>query len=159
MTPLEKKTVTKAGELCSRDVVVAPRDMSVADAARLMRSYHVGTLVVCDEIEGKRGKPVGIVTDRDIVVAVVAPELRADVVTVGYIMERDLATAGEAQDVREVVEIMRHRGVRRLPIVDAGGRLVGVLAMDDVLKSLAEELTAVAQTLALGQIREEVRRA
>lgn len=79
-------------DLCTRKVVVTTRDTTVAVAAQIMRRQHVGTLVVCDEASGRRRIPVGVVTDRDIVVEVTAPELRADTITVGDIMGRQLVS-------------------------------------------------------------------
>lgn len=129
------------GEFCDREVVVASRDATVAEAAHLMRHHHVGTLVVCDPSSGERRSPVGIVTDRDIVIGVVAPGLRADTITVGDIMAGDLVTVRESQGVRQALELMRHKGVRRLPVLDHEGRLSGLVAIDDILEVLAEELT------------------
>jgi len=133
------------GEMCNREVVVASRDTSVTAAAQLMRQFHVGTLVVCDRINGDRRVPVGIVTDRDIVVEVVAPELRGDTITVGDIMAPELVTVRESDSVNQAIEVMRFRGVRRLPVVGEAGELVGIIAVDDLLGVLAEELVDISK--------------
>src|SRR4030095_9330688 len=101
-------------ELCTREVVVARRDTTVAAAAKLMRHHHVGTIVVCEQVNGGRRLPIGIVTDRDIVIEVVAPELDVKAITVGDIMGQGLITARETEGVLQALEIMRFNGGRRL---------------------------------------------
>jgi CBS domain-containing protein len=139
--------VANIRELCTREVVVATRDTSVAAAAKLMRHHHVGTIVVCDQPNGGKRIPLGIVTDRDIVVEVVAPELRAETIMVGDIMGRGLVTAQETEGV-----------LQALPIVRQDGHLVGIVSIDDLLGILAEELSEVAKIVARGQIHEAVSR-
>jgi CBS domain-containing protein len=141
------------GEICSREVVFARRGELVRDAARLMREHHVGALVVVDEREGLR-VPVGVVTDRDIVVAVVAKGLDADGLRVEELMSGELATAADTEGISECIARMRARGVRRMPVVDARGALVGILSADDLLDLLAEELLGLARTIANEQRRE-----
>src|SRR5262245_41575359 len=141
-------------ELCTREVVVAARDTTVAAAAKLMRHHHVGTIVVCDQPNGGRRLPVGIVTDRDIVIEVVAPELDAKVITVGDIMVQGLITARETEGVLQALEIMRFKGVRRLPIVREDGHLVGIVSIDDLLGVLAEELSDIAKIVTREQAQE-----
>jgi CBS domain-containing protein len=135
------------GEICSRDVVAVTRDTTVTEAAQLMRHHHIGTLVVCDHLSFGRRSPVGIVTDRDIVVEVVAPDLRPGTITVGDIMAGELVTIRESQGVMQALELMRHKGVRRLPVLDYDGLLSGLIAIDDILELLAEELTNVSRII------------
>jgi CBS domain-containing protein len=141
------------GEICSRNAVFARRNESVATAARLMRESHVGCLVVVDEIDGDR-IPVGILTDRDITVAVVAPGLDANTMQVGDVMSADLLTVNEDAGVAETVELMRVRGIRRLPVTDADGRLVGLVASDDIMSLLAEEMSGLTGMIAREEKRE-----
>jgi CBS domain-containing protein len=141
-------------ELCTREVVVAARDTTVAAAAKLMRHHHVGTIVVCDQVNGGRRVPLGIVTDRDIVIGVIAPDLDAAVITAGDIMSPQLITARETEGVLQALEIMRYKGVRRLPIVRDDGHLVGIVSIDDLLGVLAEELTDIAKIVAREQAHE-----
>ncbi len=142
------------GEICNREVVYVSRDVAVNAACKLMRHYHVGSLVVVDESDGKR-VPVGILTDRDVVVEIDAMDLDAKVITVGDIMSPELTTVTESMGVHETVEIMRFKGVRRLPIVDAENRLVGIVTIDDLLEVLAEELTGIARIVAREQTHEQ----
>lgn len=140
------------GEICNRTVIVVEREHSVRAAAALMREHHVGTLVVVTN--NGACKPVGIVTDRDVTIGVVAVDLDADVLTVGDIMGPELFTAPEDQGIFETVRQMRDHGIRRLPIVDRDGALVGLVSLDDLLELLAEELGELARLIAREQARE-----
>ena len=134
------------GELCNREVVIAQRGTSVLEASRLMRQYHVGDLVVVDETDGKR-VPVGIITDRDVVLEVVSMELDASVLTAGDIMGVELATIRENDGVFETIRYMRTKGVRRLPVVNSQGALIGIVTLDDLLELLAEEMSELSQLI------------
>ena len=141
------------GEICNREVVVAERTTTIVEAARIMRRYHVGDLVVVDEVQGRR-VPVGMVTDRDMVVEVIAREQPFASCTVSAIMSATVVCVPETAGVIETIQLMRSHGVRRVPVVDAGGALVGILAADDLLDLLAEELSALARIAPRGQERE-----
>ena len=112
------------GEICNREVVVAERTTTIVEAARLMRRYHVGDLVVVDEVQGRR-VPVGMVTDRDLVVEVIAREQPFASCTVSAVMSATVVCVPETAGVIEAIQLMRSHGVRRVPVVDAGGALVG----------------------------------
>lgn len=137
--------MTTIGSICSRDVVFATRDATVAVAARLMREHHVGSIVVVEQMNGGKRLPLGIVTDRDIVVEVIAPGLDANTITVGDIMAPELVTVTESEGLLETMEIMRYKGVRRIPVVDEAGQLTGIASIDDLLEMLAEEMSELAK--------------
>lgn len=141
------------GEICNREVAYTARDTTVQAAAKLMRNYHVGTLVVVDEFSGRR-VPAGIVTDRDIVVEVNAVDLDPKVITVGDIMGQELVTIAESAGLLETMEVMRFKGVRRLPVVGREGELVGIVSIDDLLEILAEELSDLTRIVAREQAHE-----
>jgi CBS domain-containing protein len=141
------------GEICNREVVFARRNHSVKEAAELMRQYHVGDLVIVDESNGRR-VPCGIVTDRDIVVGVVAKGLDPDTLRVGEVAGPELVIARETDGVAQTIELMRAKGVRRVPIVDAQGGLVGILTADDIVDLVAEEMTALAKMVSRERRRE-----
>ncbi len=145
------------GEICSRIVVVAESGTPVQQAAKLMRDHHIGALVVT---EGGAGalRPIGIVTDRDLVVEVVAADVDYRTLTVGDIMSERPATLNETAGLFETIAQMRGRGVRRLVVVDAKEQLLGIVAMDDLIPVLAEELSALAQAIRVEQRREAQRR-
>ena len=145
------------GEICNREVVVSDKTMSVVEAARLMRTHHVGDLVVVDERDGRK-LPVGIVTDRDIVVEVVAAGVNPDALKVGDIMGPDVATVRESEGLFEALRYMRDKGVRRMPVVDSAGGLVGLLTLDDLLGLLAEEMTELAKLVSQERQREAAAR-
>jgi CBS domain-containing protein len=136
--------IMPVGEICTREVVIVKRNDSVLEAAKLMRQHHVGDVVVIEERGGVR-VPVGIVTDRDLVVEIMAPQLDPAVITVGDIMEQELVTVKESTGLFEAIQYMRSNTVRRLPIVDENGALLGILALDDLLELLSEELLAIAR--------------
>ena len=141
------------GEICNREVVIVQRDTTVAEAARLMREHHVGALVVVRQVSGKR-KPVGLVTDRDLVVEVLATQLDAEAITVGDIMLPELVAIPENSGVFETIQFMRAKAVRRLPVVDGQGVLIGIVALDDLLSLLAEELSELSVLVSREQEKE-----
>ena len=113
----------KAGEFCNRDVVVVEKDASVAEAAGLMRTYHVGSVVVVDTREDIR-RPVGVLTDRDIVMEFVTQDLSPKDIAASDAVGYELVTVGEETGLYETIELMRDRGVRRVPVVASNGALV-----------------------------------
>jgi CBS domain-containing protein len=127
------------GEYCNREVVVAEKSTEIREAARLMRRHHVGDLVIVER-RGEENIPIGIVTDRDLVVEVLAQELDPDVVTVADIMSLNPVTAGEEDELWDTLNRMRSQGIRRLPVVNARGGLEGILTADDVLELFAAGL-------------------
>lgn len=141
------------GEICNREVVIVQPADSALDAAKLMRQNHVGDVLVVEDRGGK-SVPVGIVTDRDLIMEIIAPELDPEVITVGDIMALEFSTVKESTGVFETIQHMRNRAVRRLPVVDDGGALVGIVTLDDLLVLLAEELNALARLVAREQQKE-----
>jgi CBS domain-containing protein len=149
---------TNIGEVCSREVVFTTRNTTVAAAAKLMRHHHVGSLVVVEQLNGGKRLPIGIVTDRDIVMELTAMGLDPDAITVGDIMSEQLVTASEGEGLLGAMEIMRYKGVRRLPVVGGDGQLVGIVTIDDLLEVLAEQLTELAKVVGREQSREAAAR-
>ncbi|MGG7056001.1 CBS domain-containing protein [Nitrosomonas sp. ANs5] len=141
------------GEICRREVVVIKPKETVLEAAKLMRQHHVGNVLVVSEDDSHR-VPVGIVTDRDLVVEIIAPELDPSTITVGDIMAPDLVTIQENAGIFEALQFMRAKGVRRLPVVDKDGKLAGIVTLDDLLALLSEELDALSKLIALEQRKE-----
>jgi len=143
------------GEVCKRYVVVATADQTIVEAANHMRTSHVGDLVVVEHRQGRR-VPVGIVTDRDIVVGVVATSAdRIQSLRVGDIMTRDLVTAREHEPMGAALEKMQEHGIRRLPVVDGNDALIGIVTLDDVLEVLTEQQIGLVKIVAQEQRREE----
>lgn len=129
----------RVGEYCNREVIVTDRTTGVIEAAHLMRRYHVGTLIVVERENGSN-RPVGIVTDRDLAVEVLAQDVDPAQVAVDDIMSANLSTAAEGDDVLDTLRRMRSLGVRRMPVVDQRGILQGLLVVDDLLNLMAGSL-------------------
>jgi len=144
------------GRVCIHEVVTATRDTTITQAAKLMRQHHVGDVVVLEGHSSR--KPVGIITDRDLVISVLAPQLDANVFTVGDLLTRELVTARDSQGIYETVQQMRTRGIRRMPIVNAHGDLVGIVSVDDLVQLLGEELNEIGHLIAREQARETTTR-
>jgi CBS domain-containing protein len=140
------------GDMCNRIVVLAHRGEVLTDAARRMRDHHVGSLVVIDETAQGR-VPVGILTDRDIVVAVVAGEVDPRTMTVGEVMGGELVTAREEDSVFDALRLMRRHGIRRLPVVTMAGTLAGIVTVDDLVRIAAEQLNDLARAIGAEQSR------
>jgi signal-transduction protein with cAMP-binding, CBS, and nucleotidyltransferase domain len=147
----------KAMELCNRKVVTATRETSIFDAARLMRDHHVGCLVVV-ETRGDHVEPVGIITDRDIVLEVIAEGVALDAVATGDVMTFALLKVSENESVFDTAQRMRARGVRRVPVVTAAGALAGIIALDDILQLLSEELSLLSRLTQREAEQEEKKR-
>ncbi len=141
------------GDICNRTVTFVHRHTRLSDAARLMRENHVGSLVVVDE--DARGRiPVGIITDRDIVVEVLTADLDYRTLTAGEIMGKDLEIAREQDDVLDTLKLIRMRGIRRVPVVTRAGTLAGIVTIDDLLEIVAEQLGDLVRAIAREQSRE-----
>jgi CBS domain-containing protein len=144
----------RIGEICTVQTIYCKRDETVQGAALMMRKHHVGDLVVVDQPDGQP-IPVGIITDRDIVVSVIALGLDPSSLLVGDIMSDDLLTTSEHDDVYETIERMRFRGIRRVPVVNSEGGLSGIVSVDDLLEFLAEEMGELSRIASHQQSREK----
>lgn len=141
------------GEICNRETIFVFKDTSILQTAQLMRRHHVGDVIVVEE-QGAKRIPIGIVTDRDIVIEVIAKEAEPSHLTAGDIITSKLVTARDTEGVYESIQLMRMNGIRRLPIVDADGGLVGIVSMDDLLELLAEEMNEIAKLVSREQFKE-----
>ena len=127
--------MTTCRDVMTREPVYCQPDDSVSVAADLMRTHNVGALPVVEP----GGRLVGIVTDRDLVVKVVAGDLPVEGASVRQAMTGSPATCGEQDDVKQVLTVMASRQVRRVPVVDPGGRLVGIIAQADIATRLQHD--------------------
>jgi CBS domain-containing protein len=147
----------KTSDVCRKQVVVARRSTPLDEIARLMRKGHVGCVVIVEDGDGKL--PVGIVTDRDLVVEVIAPALDARTLTAGDVMTTSPAVTRETDDTLWALKIMRDRGIRRLPVVDEAGTLKGIVTMDDLMEQVANGLSDIVQAFGTARSVETWRRA
>jgi CBS domain-containing protein len=142
------------GQICQRHAITVTPTDELRTAAKLMREHHIGFLVVAAPApEGER-EPIGVITDRDIVVSTIALGVDPDSVSVGDVMTCNPTVALVEDSVADALSQMRHRGVRRLPVVGDYGKLVGVVSLDDILRQRADEIGAAAAVIAKGQQRE-----
>lgn len=131
------------GRICVRDVYLAEAEESTYVAAQRMREHNVGTLVVLD----KDKKPLGIVTDRDLAMKVIAEGKDPDKVKVSQVMTIDPRSLREDTPIEEGLRMMRRGQCRRLPVVDDKGALQGIVSIDDILELLAEEMSQIAKII------------
>ncbi|MCW9024004.1 MAG: CBS domain-containing protein [Gammaproteobacteria bacterium] len=128
-----------AGGYCNREVVVTDPDTPVAEVAKLMRSHHVGSIVVTEKKDGNI-IPIGILTDRDIVVEVIARDVLLESVLAKDAMSREVITVTEDTTLLDSLELMKTKGVRRLPVINSAGGLEGLLSADDAIELLSEAM-------------------
>ena len=145
------------GQVCNRRVVKTMKTERVLAAARRMRDEHVGDLIVVEETRG-RVVPVGVLTDRDIVVGILAKDIEhLRTLDVGDVLTREVVTARETEDMSDVLERMVQHGVRRIPVVDGEGMLIGIFTLDDWLATVSRDLQNALRLIDREQ-REEAQR-
>jgi len=146
-----------AGEYCNRDVVVIERTESVRKAVDLMRAHHVGDVIVVEKKDGAN-EPLGILTDRDIVMEILAKDVDLEAVDVGDVMSDELQTIGEDTKLLDAIKVMRVKGIRRLPVVDLDGSLAGILTVDDILELISEQLADLVNLVTRERAKESMLR-
>jgi CBS domain-containing protein len=132
-------------QIAVKPVVTASARMTIAEAARAMKQKNVGALIVVNA-----GRPLGVLTDRDIAIDVVAAGTNPDAVRVEDVMRKKPATLREDLGLMDAARIFAKTGVRRLPVVDKAGRVSGIVALDDLMMLLGNEMGLVAGALAAG---------
>jgi CBS domain-containing protein len=137
-------------DFCTTDVACCGRDATVLEVAQLLRGRHAGDVVVVDGVDTRR-IPAGLITDRDIVVKVLGAGIDPRKTTAGQLMRTPLVVASEHEDSSEAIARMRRHGVRRLPVTDTGGGLVGIVTLDDLLKLLIGDAAALLEVVAREQ--------
>ena len=145
------------GTICARDTIIAKREDTIAEVAKLMRKHHVGDIVVVKPSDDGN-VPIGIVTDRDLVIEILAQGLSPDSVTVGDIMSYEVVTAYDSDGIWDTVQKMRSKGVRRMPVVNENGGLVGIVSLDDMLDLISDELSGLTKIVSHEQERERAER-
>ena len=137
----------KVGEYCTKEVIVADGSTGIVEAANLMRSNNVGTIVIGKPSHGGV-EPTAIVTDRDLVLEVLAPNANLDALTLADLPTRPLVSVSMADDLLDTLKHMGSQGIRRVPVVDSDGLLQGLLAMDDLLPVISEMLNDMVRLVA-----------
>jgi CBS domain-containing protein len=141
-------------DACTANVVCCGPQTTVLQAASLMRHRHVGDLVVVDDPDNE-GIPLGVVTDRDIVVEVLGNGLDPAKTTVGSLMRTPVVIAQESEDTTQVIERMHAHGVRRLPVVANEGEVVGIITLNDLLRVFVADANSLLGIMSKGQINEQ----
>lgn len=139
----ERSAPFRAAEIGKKEVVCVTADSSLAEAAALMREKHIGDLVVIDEKSGMR-KPVGMITDRDILIETLPQNVNPEKLYVSDIMSRGLTTASEHENPFSLIKTMKECGVSRLPVVDERGELCGIVTARSLVRLLSEGLCDLA---------------
>ncbi|MFZ2124582.1 MAG: CBS domain-containing protein [Rhodoferax sp.] len=142
----------KLKEFATTLVAVVEPDTPARVVAQLMRRHHIGALVVVEAVD--KNKPIGIVTDRDLVLELMSEGLDPEVFTAGDIMSVDLVTANPDMDAMDAMQLMRKYRLRRLVITDTSGHLAGIMTIEDVLGLLTRELADLAVDLGSARDRE-----
>lgn len=141
-------------DVCTVNVVCCSAQTSILQAASLMRHRHVGDVVVVDDPKD-RGIPLGVVTDRDLVVEVLGNGLDPATTTVGSLMRKPVIIAHESEDTTPVIERMRAHGVRRIPVVAREGEVIGIITLDDLLRLFVADASVLSGIMTKGQINEQ----
>ncbi len=124
------------GEIGKKKVITAQIDMPVLEVAKLMKIHNIGDVIVVDD----RNKPLGIITDRDITIKIVAEEVSPNILSASDVMSFDLLLLKEYQSSQEALAMMCAKGVRRAPIVNDANILVGVISIDDLALFMSEQM-------------------
>ena len=139
-------------DICSNELITAPDSATVIEVAWLMREKHVGAVVVMADSVPRH--PIGIVTDRDLVIKVMAFADRHTVTSIDEVMSTHLAIVPGATGIHEAIELMHERGVRRLLVVSANGDPKGIVSFDDLVMVMAQEMGTMSQAIVAGMMRE-----
>ena len=140
------------------NVICCEADIVISEVAALMRRHHVGDVIIVDDTKNGQRIPIGIVTDRDIVIETIALDVDAKLFTASDLMMAPVVTVQDDANLTEALSIMRSKKVRRLPVVTRSGSLFGIITTDDLINLLASELSMIAgltveQTLREGNLR------
>ncbi|HTT00869.1 MAG TPA: CBS domain-containing protein [Steroidobacteraceae bacterium] len=144
-------------DICTPGVACCKPEVSILEAARQMREAHVGDLVVVDDSEGDE-VPLGIITDRDIVVEVLAKELDPTKVKVRTVMRQPVVIASGSEEASKALERMRAHGVRRVPVMGDDRKLMGIVTLDDLVRELAAGARVIADIVSKEQAQERRQR-
>ncbi len=145
----------ETSKLINKKVVTVKKDSTVQEAAKLMRKHHIGDVVVMDP---RSNAPIGILTDRDIVLATIALNIPYEGLSVEDIMTEKLVTVSQDAGIHEVIRLMKLHGVKRIPVVGAKKNLIGIISRDNVMKFLGDEFSSIGDTYQRQRSKEKERR-
>lgn len=142
------------GELCIREVVITNKENSISEVAALMREYHVGDVIIVEHRNDEK-IPVGILTDRDIIIEIIAKNVDINSINAGDAMSFELLTAHEEDDVFDLIKKMQTKGVRRVPVVNDRGGLEGIISVDDLIEIFSEQMINFVKLFFRGRDKEK----
>ncbi len=134
-------------DICEKNVLTVPKDTSITEAAKLMKKHNVGNVVIVENNTNIKNHPIGILTDRDIVLKIVADEENANQISVADAITNEPFLLKGHQSINEALEMMCAKAVRRAPIVDNYDQVIGIVSTDDLLILMAEELSTLAKLI------------
>ncbi len=146
----------RISDICTRNVISVNAEDSILVAAQKMRKEHVGDVLV---VKDDREQCVGVLTDRDITIEIVANKIDPETLTVRDVMSDEVLTIDEDEDILEAMEMMSLAGIRRLPVMDSDQHLCGIISVDDIIGTLAESLLETSTLPHRQRHREQRRRA
>ncbi|MFM8312653.1 MAG: CBS domain-containing protein [Deltaproteobacteria bacterium] len=129
-------------QLMETKVVTCPTETTLSQSAKLMKSNNVGTIIV-----QKNGRPQGIVTDRDLAIKALANGKNCDTALVTEIMSKPVATAKIQEGIYEVINKMKKAKVRRMPVVNNQGKIVGIISFGDIVGLLSDEFSNLSEAV------------
>lgn len=142
------------GEICNREVIIAGKETSVIEIAQLMREHHVGSIIITEKQNGCQ-VPVGIITDRDLVIELLSKGVDINSVSAADIMTQNLVTTRESSHVYDALKLMRGKGIRRIPVVNDENVLIGIVTVDDLLDVVISQLDDIVNIIAIEQKQEK----
>lgn len=134
------------GHVCEGNVITVKKDAAIHEAAKLMKKNHIGTVVIVNQEAANQEQPVGIITDRDIA-KIVADEVELSKITVADAMSQDLLILKKDMGIKEAIDKLCKKGVRRAPVVDENDKLCGIASVDDLIILLADEFKELAELI------------
>jgi len=138
-------------DIIQKNVTVIQPEATLKEATKLMYKNHVGTVIVVDKLNGARKTPVGILTDRDIVLSLGKRGELDPSCKVRDVMTSNVIMSSPDDGVYETIQKMRTNGIRRIPVVDEKDHLIGIIAVDDFVRLLGAELNDLSQLIALNK--------
>ncbi len=130
------------GNLCRREIICVDPRTTVKEAAKLMEEKNIGSTIVVQE-----RKPIGILTDRDILLRVMNRGLDPEKTFVDEVMTKKIVTLRGDTGLFEALQKVKGKGMRRFPIVDSNGNLQGIMTLDDIFYLLGKEMSDMASII------------
>lgn len=133
-------------DISKKKVFTLSKSEPIWRAAKLMKDEGVGSIIITHDEEGEE-VPIGIITDRDVAIKVVAEKRNAENIKISEIMSGDLLIIDDDQDIRSTIELMKKKGVRRAPVMNDDDEICGIISLDDLFVYMTDELNNLADVV------------